>query len=107
MAAKFRIPVDKYVELIQNDRDIPIKRYCDDIIWPTLALRILAEDELSVSPAEIQKSWETEFGATVKCAVIVCRTKDQALKIRSKCLADPEEFGTFAKNESIDHQSAA
>jgi hypothetical protein len=107
MAAKFRIPVDKYVELIQNDRDIPIKRYCDDIIWPTLALRILAEDELKVTPAEIQKQWETEFGATVKCAVIVCRTKDQAQKLRSKCLADPEEFGTYAKNESIDHQSAA
>lgn len=106
MAAKFRIPVDKYVELIQNDRDIPIKRYCDDIIWPTLALRVLAEDELKVTPAEVQKAWETEFGPSVKVAVIVCRTKDHALKVRSKCLADPEEFGTYAKNESIDKQSA-
>lgn len=107
MANKFRIPVDKYVELIQNERGVPIEQYRADIIWPTLALRILAEKELEVTPAEIQKQWEIKFGAKVKCSVIVCRSKDDALKVRSKCLADPEEFGTFAKNESIDRQSAA
>lgn len=107
IAAKFRIPVDKYVELIQNERDVPIEQYRADILWPTLALRLLAEDELTVTPAEVQKAWETEFGQKVKCRIIVCRTKDQALKVRSKCLADPEDFGNIAKNESIDRQSAA
>lgn len=107
MANKFRIPVDKYVELIQNERGVPIEQYRADIIWPTLALRILAEKELEVTPAEIQKQWEMKFGAKVKCSVIVCKTKDHALKARSKCLADPEEFGEIAKKESIDRQSAA
>jgi parvulin-like peptidyl-prolyl isomerase len=107
MAAKFRLPVDKYVQLIQNERDVPIEQYRSDIIWPTLALRFLAESELSVSKAELQKQWETEFGAKVKCSVIVSKSKEIALKLRSKCLADPEEFGNIAKDESIDRQSAS
>ncbi len=107
IAAKFRIPVDKYVELIQNERNVPIEQYRADIIWPTLALRILAEKELQVTPAEIQKQWETEFGAKVKCLVIVCKTKEHAQKVRAKGLAEPEDFGEIAKDESIDRQSAA
>lgn len=107
IAAKFRIPVDKYVELIQNERNVPIEQYRADIIWPTLALRILAEKELEVTPAEIQKQWEIEFGAKVKCAVVVCKTKENAQKVRAKCLAKPEDFGDIAKSDSIDRQSAA
>ena len=46
MAARFKIPVDQWLKMLKQERNVSPEQYADDIIWPTIALRKLAGEQL-------------------------------------------------------------
>ena len=42
MAKSFSLPVDQWLKLLKQEREVQPEQYANDIIWPTLALRKLA-----------------------------------------------------------------
>ena len=107
VARRFGLPVDQWLTLLQNERDISAGRYRQEIIWPTVALRRLARKQLAVSEEEIQKEIEAQFGPQVQVRMIVLEDPQQAEKIRSAATADPESFASLAVKHSIDINSAS
>ena len=107
VARRFGLPVDQWLTLLQNERDISVDRYRQEIIWPTVALRRLARKQLTVSEEEIQKEIEAQFGPQVQVRMIVLKDPQQAEKIRSAATADPESFASLAVKHSIDINSAS
>ena len=107
VARRFGLPVDQWLTLLQNERDISADRYRQEIIWPTVALRRLARKQLAVSEEEIQKEIEAQFGPQVQVRMIVLEDPQQAEKIRSAATADPESFASLAVKHSIDINSAS
>lgn len=107
VARRFGLPVDQWLTLLQNERDISVDRYRQEIIWPTVALRRLARKQLAVSEEEIQKEIEAQFGPQVQVRMIVLKDPQQAEKIRSAATADPESFASLAVKHSIDINSAS
>jgi len=106
MAGKFGLSASRWLLLLQQERDISPEQYRREIIWPTLALRALAAKEIVVTPEELQKAMESEFGPQVKARAITVRSQEKAAELHAKAVANPAEFGTLAKNYSED-QSAS
>ncbi|MEC8337536.1 MAG: peptidylprolyl isomerase [Planctomycetota bacterium] len=107
VSRRFGLPVDQWLTLLQNERDIPADRYRQEIIWPTVALRRLARKQLAVSDDEIQREIESQFGPQVQVRMIVLSDRQHAEKIRGAAMADPESFASLAVKHSIDINSAS
>ena len=107
MASKFGLPKDRWLTMLERERDIAADRYRREIIWPTLALRRLAKEQIVVTDEELRKAFESEYGAKVKARMISVSNKAKAEETRKRALADPAKFGDLAKEVSEDANSAA
>jgi parvulin-like peptidyl-prolyl isomerase len=107
MSAHFGVPVDQWLKLLKQERGIKPEQYANDIIWPTLALRKLAGEKLTVTQDELVQVFETEYGPAVRARLIACSTREKAEKLRSAAAASPQQFGNLAKDFSEDAASAS
>lgn len=98
---------EKWMELICKERKISVDRVKNDIVWMQMALRRLAEKDIQVSPEEIQERLEYEYGPKVRVREIVLGKREEAETIRAAVVAQPEEFGNFAKQYSQNPNSQA
>ena len=65
LAKRFGLPVDQWLKLLREERNLTPQQYAADIIWPTLALRSLAGNRLSISRDELLRYFETNYGPKV------------------------------------------
>lgn len=107
LAAKFGLSPDRWLKLLEEQRNVNPTQYAKDIIWPTLAMRKVAADKIKVTPAELKKGMESEFGPRVRVRIIASTDRGRAEKLRKRALADPEAFGDIAKDSSEDQLSAS
>ncbi len=106
MAAKFGLSPGRWLTLLQQERDISPAQYRREIIWPTLALRALAAKEIVVTPEELQKAMEAEYGPRVKARAITVSSRQKAEELRAKAIANPDAFGNLAKEFSEDSSAS-
>ncbi len=107
MADKFGMSADRFLEMLREERDIVPDQYARDIIWPTLALRRLAADQIQVSHEEIDQAIESELGPAVRVRMITVGKREEAERLHALAVANPEDFGRLAKDHSEDKTSAA
>ncbi|MEM8678409.1 MAG: peptidylprolyl isomerase [Planctomycetota bacterium] len=107
MAAKFGLPKAKWLEMLEDERDISADQYRRDIVWPTLALRRIAQGNLDVNQEELAKAFESEFGPKVQVRMIATQSQAKAQKWHKYLKANPEHFGQLAKDQSEDEASAS
>jgi parvulin-like peptidyl-prolyl isomerase len=107
VARRFSLPVEQWLKMLQSERNITPQQYAHEIIWPTLALRKLAAQQLQVSPQELVKAKETYYGPAVKARMIVCKTMDRAREVHAEALANPDDFANLAKQRSEDINTAS
>jgi len=107
MATKFGLPVDHWLKMLKQERGINAAQYASDIIWPTLALRRLAGDQLQITAQELNEEYERQYGPAVKARIIVLGERRAAESVRAAALANPADFGNLAKEKSTDVSSAS
>lgn len=107
IAAKFNLPTDQYLKLLQDERDISPDQYANEIIWPMLALRRLVHDQVQVTDDEFKRAYLSRYGESVKCRMIMVAERQQAESLRERAVANPEQFGALAKQHSQDETSAS
>ncbi len=107
MAGRFKLPVDQWMKLLEDERGIKAAEYANDIIWPTLALRALAGERLQIAPEELRRMYETQYGEAIQARLIAVSNLEKAEQIRQKAVSDPDDFGRLAKDHSEDLPSAA
>ncbi|MCO6455545.1 MAG: peptidylprolyl isomerase [Pirellulaceae bacterium] len=107
LAGKFGLSVDRWLEMLKTERDLDPEQYRREVVWPTLALRRLAQDKLTVSPQELRQAWESEYGPKIKARLIVANSLEKANQLHARAVANPEQFGQLAKEESDDSTSAS
>ena len=107
IATRFSLPKDRWLEMLQQERNINPEQYRRDIIWPTIALKQLATDELIVSDQELKDGFESEYGPKIQARMIATSDRAKAEKLLAAVKADPAEFGNLAKKHSEDPNSAA
>lgn len=106
-ATKFRLTMESYLALLQEERDISPNEYSTEIVWPMLALRALVADEIDVTDEEFNQAFTAEYGEAVKCRLIMVSARDKANSLHAQVTAAPETFGNVAKQFSEDETSAS
>ncbi|MFM7250341.1 MAG: peptidylprolyl isomerase [Planctomycetaceae bacterium] len=107
MAERFKLPRDKWIELIRDERGVTPQQYADEIVWPMLALRRLARAAAEPTEEDVAEAYEHQFGPAIKARIIVARTAADAERIRAEAVARPDEFGSLARQHSVDVGSAS
>jgi len=107
VAAKFNLTVPMYLKLLQDERNITPEHYASDIVWPMLALRALGRDKIQVSPQEIDRAFQSEFGPKVQVRMIASKDKEKLTQLHQQANANPEVFKTLARDHSEDPASAS
>jgi parvulin-like peptidyl-prolyl isomerase len=107
LAARFGLPVDRWMKLLEEERGVNPTQYANDIIWPTLALRKLAGKKLQATDEEVQREFETQYGPAVQVRLIMCKALEKAQRVQAAAAANPDDFGKLAKQFSEDVNSAS
>ncbi len=107
MAKKFGMSVDRWLTMLQQERNIAPDQYRNEHMWINLALRQLASQEIEVTSEQLAKAFESEFGPKVKVRLIAHSNLATITELRKQALANPDEFGALAKEHSEDQASAS
>lgn len=107
MASRFKLGREQWLQMLQAQRGVDETEYKRDILWPTLALRKLAKDEVQPTAEELQQAYETTYGPSVRSRLIVVGDEAKAKNIRAQAVAEPDDFPRLAMQNSIDVNSAS
>lgn len=107
IASKFNLTVPMYTKLLQDERNISPEHYASDIVWPMLALRQLGRDLIQISPQDIDRAFQSEFGPKVQVRMIVCSDLEKLKGLHAQAVANPDSFKTLARTNSEDTSSAS
>ena len=58
MAKRFKIGREQWLQMLERERGINAEQYKRDILWPTLALRKCAADQLVINDAQLNEAYE-------------------------------------------------
>jgi parvulin-like peptidyl-prolyl isomerase len=72
-----------------------------------LALRELSKDMLKVSPQDIDRAFQSEFGPKVQVRMIATKDSAKLQQVHQQAAANPELFKTLAREHSEDPASAS
>jgi len=106
-AEEFGLSIDRWLQMLHEERQITPQQYGRDIVWPTLALRKLAADQTKVSQAEIEKLLDSELGPRVQVRLISLTSNAQAEQVRARAVESPDLFQKLARDYSQDKNSAS
>ena len=107
LAKSFNLPVTQWLNLLRDERGINEQQYSEDIIWPSLALKAIAKDQIVVNDQEIAMAYDRLCGPSVEARIIVLDTPEKAAEIHKIVAADPSRFTAMAKQHSIDTNTAS
>jgi parvulin-like peptidyl-prolyl isomerase len=102
MARKFALTTDQYLAMLKQERGIRPEQYASDIVWPMLALRRLAQDQITPTAAELKQAFESQYGEAIKVRIIVLDDEESARRVQAQAAKNPDDFGALAKNHSKD-----
>lgn len=106
-AAKVNLSTKLFLETLEKERDIAPQQYASEIVWPMLALRVLAADKIAVTPAEVEQVIQSEYGPKVSVRMIAVSQTEKARDLHQQATAQPESFRRLAKQHSEDGASAS
>ncbi len=106
IAKKFNLPLDTWYQMLQAERNINSDQYHKDIIWPMLALKKLAGQNITVTEVDMRKAFERDYGPRVKARVIfIDGNQRRANEVWEQCQREPENFDQLAMKYSADPNS--
>ena len=107
LASKFGLPMDAYLKMLEDHRDIAPDQYSREIIWPMLALRRLVADKVEPTQEEFNRAFIARYGEAVKCRMIMTGDRQKAESLHKQGSEKPADFAQLAKRFSEDETSAS
>lgn len=99
----------KWVQMVTKQQDITEQIYFDDVVWPSVALKILVADQVQITAEEMHKAFEAHYGERVRCRAIVMNNQRRATEVfeMARHEATAENFAKLAEQYSIDPSGKA
>jgi len=107
MAKRFKLGREQWLQMLERERGITAEQYKRDILWPTLALRKCAADQLTISDDKLNEAYEAQYGPAVKCRLIVVGDRKLAEQLHRQLADRPDDFARLAMQNSVDVNSAS
>ncbi len=106
-AKKFNLAVDQWMSMLESERNVTAMQYRRDIVWPMLALRKLAGEDVKVSKADIDRAFVKNYGPRVRAKAIILNNARRAREVWEKAKSHPDEFEKLATDHSVEPNSRA
>ena len=94
-----------WLRTLDKERGISPATYARDIIYPTVALRKLAEPRVQVTEQDLKDAFEANFGPRLRCRIIMTDQVRKATEICEELRRNPGGFERVAKERSLDSAS--
>ncbi|MDX1964362.1 MAG: peptidylprolyl isomerase [Pirellulales bacterium] len=100
--------VQAWLAAVTEENGVSVKTYVDDSVWPSVALMKLA-GQVEITPEDLQKGYEANYGPRVKCRAIVMSNLRKAQEVWEEARQNPtkEHFAKLAEMHSMDPSSKA
>lgn len=107
ISKKFGLPVNQWETMLHAERGLTPLQYRRDVIWPMLALKKLAGEEVAITREMLQEAYADNYGPRAKVRMMVLANTRHAQEIWGKVKAAPEEFEDYARDYSVEPNSKA
>ena len=107
IAKRFNLPPDTWYQMLQSERDLSPVQYRRDVIWPMIALRKLAGEEIQISESDMQRAFQRNYGPRVRVRMIMMDNFRRAGEVWEKAKRNPDDFERLARDYSIEPNSRA
>ena len=107
ISKKFGLPQDQWEKMLQAERGLSPIQYRRDVIWPMLALKKLAGQDVQITQKKLEQAWEDTYGPRVKARMMVLDNIRRAQEVWEKVHKNPEQFEDLARDYSIEPNSRA
>ena len=105
VARRFGIGRENWLRTLDKERGISPVQYARDIIYPALALRKLCSGRVQVTPGDMKKAFESQFGEKLRCRMILVYKQNEAMAIWEELQKNPGGFAKIAELQSMDKGS--
>ena len=92
-----------WLRTLDKERGITPAAYARDIIYPSLALRKLAESRVQVTEQDLKDAFEANFGPRLRCRMIMTNDVRKASEIWEEARKNPAGFEKLAQEKSLDN----
>lgn len=103
------VPREEWLRNLAREKKISAAQYKNDIIYPGIALRKLAENRVQVTDKDMKDALDAHFGEKLRCRIILCLRERDAIDLWNELKKNPGAFAHLAKNDvrSIDQATKA
>jgi hypothetical protein len=105
VARRFGITREGWLRTLDKERGISPIQYARDIIYPALALRKLSSGRVQVTPDDLRKAFEAQYGEKLRCRMIMVDKQSTAIAIWEQLHRNPAGFEKIAQEQSMDTAS--
>ena len=107
IAKRFHLDVNQWLQMLQAERNISPIQYRQSVIFPMLALKKLAGEEVEVTEKDINEAFVRNYGPRVKARMIMFDNQRRAQAGWDQLKNNPDDFEALAAKLSIDPNSRA
>ncbi len=95
---------DAWLKSILEEENASLDLYIQDAVWPSVALKKLVQDTVQVTPEDLQKGFESNFGPRAEILAIVLSNQRTAEDVWQQARKDLSEqsFGQLAGKYSVE-----
>jgi parvulin-like peptidyl-prolyl isomerase len=96
--------IEGWVKAVTETEQVSIDLYIRDSVWPSVALKTIVGDVVQVTPDDLQKGFESNYGERVEVLAIVLGNQREAQRIWELARANPTDqfFGELAQQHSLE-----
>jgi parvulin-like peptidyl-prolyl isomerase len=105
VAQRYGISREGWLRTLDKERGISPVQYARDIIYPALALRKLSSGRVQVTPDDMRKAFEAQYGEKLRCRMILVNKQTTAVAIWEELHKNPGGFEKIAQEQSMDTAS--
>lgn len=98
-----------WIDSVTSDGETTYEIYVQDAVWPSVALKKLVEDRVTLTDEDLKRGFESSFGPRVEILACVLSDQRTAQKVWKMARDNPAEefFGRLAEQYSIEPVSAS
>lgn len=93
-----------WLKTIMEEEGATLELYIDDAVWPSVALKKLVEDAVTISEEDLQKGFESNFGPRAEVLAIILSNQRTAQEVfrEARAATNEDAFGEMAAKYSVE-----
>jgi len=107
IAQRFHLDPNQWLQMLQAERNISPIQYRQSVIFPMIALKKLAGEEVEVTDKDMNEAFVRNYGPRVKARMIMFDNQRRAQAGWDELKKNPDDFEQLAAKLSVDPNSRA